>query len=65
MKDFKVANLMGANCTGIEAVYRISGETRTAAIIGCCGQRGIKLCPWRGNPSRPARQMTALPFDLP
>jgi hypothetical protein len=24
----------------------------TAASIGCCGQRGVKLCPWRGLTSR-------------
>ncbi len=40
MKEFKVANLMGAHCTGIEAVYRIRerlGLPRAAAVVGSVG----------------------------
>ncbi|MGO8793494.1 MAG: MBL fold metallo-hydrolase [Candidatus Sulfotelmatobacter sp.] len=40
MKDFKVANLMGAHCTGIEAVYRIRERLalpRAAAVVGTVG----------------------------
>ena len=40
MKEFKVANLMGAHCTGIEAVYRIRerlGLPRGAAVVGSVG----------------------------
>ena len=40
MKDFKVANLMGAHCTGIEAVYRIRerlGLPRASAVVGSVG----------------------------
>jgi 7,8-dihydropterin-6-yl-methyl-4-(beta-D-ribofuranosyl)aminobenzene 5'-phosphate synthase len=40
MKEFKVANLMGAHCTGIEAVYRIRehlGLPRTSAVVGSVG----------------------------
>jgi hypothetical protein len=40
-----------------------SGAPRPAASIGCCGQRGIKLCAWRGHTSRPACQIKALPYD--
>jgi len=40
MKDFKVANLLGAHCTGIEAVYRIRerlGLPRSSAVVGSVG----------------------------
>ncbi len=40
MKGFKVANLMGAHCTGIEAVYRIRERLalpRAAAVVGTVG----------------------------
>jgi 7,8-dihydropterin-6-yl-methyl-4-(beta-D-ribofuranosyl)aminobenzene 5'-phosphate synthase len=39
-KQFKVANLMGAHCTGIEAVYRLrdhAGLTRQSALVGSVG----------------------------
>jgi 7,8-dihydropterin-6-yl-methyl-4-(beta-D-ribofuranosyl)aminobenzene 5'-phosphate synthase len=40
MKEFKVANLMGAHCTGIEAVYHIRGRLglpRASAVVGSVG----------------------------
>jgi 7,8-dihydropterin-6-yl-methyl-4-(beta-D-ribofuranosyl)aminobenzene 5'-phosphate synthase len=40
MKDFKVANLMGAHCTGIEAVYHIRERLplpRASAVVGSVG----------------------------
>jgi 7,8-dihydropterin-6-yl-methyl-4-(beta-D-ribofuranosyl)aminobenzene 5'-phosphate synthase len=40
MKEFKVANLMGAHCTGIEAVYRIRERLalpRASAVVGSVG----------------------------
>ena len=40
MKEFGVANLLGAHCTGIEAVYRLRqriGLTRTTAVVGTVG----------------------------
>jgi len=40
LKDFKLANLLGAHCTGIEAVYRIRerlGLARQAAVVGSVG----------------------------
>lgn len=40
LKEFKVANLMGAHCTGIEAVYRLRdrvGLTRKTAVVGTVG----------------------------
>src|SRR5580698_2514908 len=40
LKDFKVANLMGAHCTGIEAVYHIRerlGLPRASAVVGSVG----------------------------
>jgi 7,8-dihydropterin-6-yl-methyl-4-(beta-D-ribofuranosyl)aminobenzene 5'-phosphate synthase len=40
LKEFKVANLVGAHCTGIEAVYRIrdrAGMTRKSAVVGAVG----------------------------
>jgi 7,8-dihydropterin-6-yl-methyl-4-(beta-D-ribofuranosyl)aminobenzene 5'-phosphate synthase len=40
LKDFKVANLLGAHCTGIEAVYRIRerlGLPRQCAVVGSVG----------------------------
>jgi 7,8-dihydropterin-6-yl-methyl-4-(beta-D-ribofuranosyl)aminobenzene 5'-phosphate synthase len=40
LKDFKVANLLGAHCTGIEAVYRIRerlGLPRQFAVVGSVG----------------------------
>jgi 7,8-dihydropterin-6-yl-methyl-4-(beta-D-ribofuranosyl)aminobenzene 5'-phosphate synthase len=40
MKEFKVANLIGAHCTGIEAVYRIREHLalpRSAAVVGSVG----------------------------
>jgi 7,8-dihydropterin-6-yl-methyl-4-(beta-D-ribofuranosyl)aminobenzene 5'-phosphate synthase len=44
MKDFKVAHLMGAHCTGIEAVYRIRerlGLPRASAVVGTVGSTFI------------------------
>jgi 7,8-dihydropterin-6-yl-methyl-4-(beta-D-ribofuranosyl)aminobenzene 5'-phosphate synthase len=40
LKDFQVANLIGAHCTGIEAVYRIRERLalpRAAAVVGTVG----------------------------
>jgi 7,8-dihydropterin-6-yl-methyl-4-(beta-D-ribofuranosyl)aminobenzene 5'-phosphate synthase len=40
LKGFKVANLLGAHCTGIEAVYRIRerlGLPRRCAVVGSVG----------------------------
>jgi 7,8-dihydropterin-6-yl-methyl-4-(beta-D-ribofuranosyl)aminobenzene 5'-phosphate synthase len=40
LKDFKVANLIGAHCTGIEAVYRIRERLalpRESAVVGSVG----------------------------
>jgi len=40
LKEFKVANLLGAHCTGIEAVYRLRqriGLTRKSAVVGTVG----------------------------
>jgi 7,8-dihydropterin-6-yl-methyl-4-(beta-D-ribofuranosyl)aminobenzene 5'-phosphate synthase len=40
MKEFKVANLLGAHCTGIEAVYllrRRIGLARGSAVVGSVG----------------------------
>jgi len=40
MKEFRVANLLGAHCTGIEAVYRLrerAGLTRKSAVVGSVG----------------------------
>jgi 7,8-dihydropterin-6-yl-methyl-4-(beta-D-ribofuranosyl)aminobenzene 5'-phosphate synthase len=40
LKDFKVANLIGAHCTGVEAVYRIRerlGLPRASAVVGTVG----------------------------
>jgi 7,8-dihydropterin-6-yl-methyl-4-(beta-D-ribofuranosyl)aminobenzene 5'-phosphate synthase len=40
LKEFKVANLIGAHCTGIEAVYRLrerAGLTRKSAVVGSVG----------------------------
>jgi 7,8-dihydropterin-6-yl-methyl-4-(beta-D-ribofuranosyl)aminobenzene 5'-phosphate synthase len=40
LKEFKVANLVGAHCTGIEAVYRIRerlGLPRQSAVVGTVG----------------------------
>ena len=40
MKDFQVASLLGAHCTGIEAVYRIRERLalpRSAAVVGTVG----------------------------
>ncbi len=40
LKDFKVENLVGAHCTGIEAVYRIReklGLPRSSAVVGTVG----------------------------
>jgi 7,8-dihydropterin-6-yl-methyl-4-(beta-D-ribofuranosyl)aminobenzene 5'-phosphate synthase len=40
LKEFKVANLLGAHCTGIEAVYRLrerAGLTRKSAIVCSVG----------------------------
>ncbi|MGA7969899.1 MAG: MBL fold metallo-hydrolase [Terriglobales bacterium] len=39
-KQFKVANLLGAHCTGIEAVYRLrerAGLTRKSAVVATVG----------------------------
>ena len=40
LKEFRVANIMGAHCTGIEAVYRLRdrvGLTRKTAVVGTVG----------------------------
>jgi 7,8-dihydropterin-6-yl-methyl-4-(beta-D-ribofuranosyl)aminobenzene 5'-phosphate synthase len=40
LKDFKVANLIGAHCTGVEAVYRIRQRLalpRESAVVGSVG----------------------------
>ena len=40
LREFKVANLIGAHCTGIEAVYRIREKLvlpRSAAVVGSVG----------------------------
>jgi 7,8-dihydropterin-6-yl-methyl-4-(beta-D-ribofuranosyl)aminobenzene 5'-phosphate synthase len=40
LKEFRVANLLGAHCTGIEAVYRLrerAGLTRKSAVVGSVG----------------------------
>jgi 7,8-dihydropterin-6-yl-methyl-4-(beta-D-ribofuranosyl)aminobenzene 5'-phosphate synthase len=40
LKEFKVANLLGAHCTGIEAVYRLRervGLKRNSAVVGSVG----------------------------
>jgi len=40
LRDFKVANLLGAHCTGIEAVYlprERAGLTRQSAVVGSVG----------------------------
>lgn len=40
LKEFKVANLLGAHCTGIEAVYRLRervGMSRKSAVVGSVG----------------------------
>lgn len=40
LKEFKVANLMGAHCTGIEAVYHIRERLalpRSSAVVGTVG----------------------------
>jgi 7,8-dihydropterin-6-yl-methyl-4-(beta-D-ribofuranosyl)aminobenzene 5'-phosphate synthase len=39
-KQFKVANLLGAHCTGLEAVYRLrerAGMSRKTAVVGSVG----------------------------
>lgn len=45
MKDFKVASLVGAHCTGIEAVYRIRerlGLPRSSAVVGTVGSSFVR-----------------------
>ncbi|HWI20861.1 MAG TPA: hypothetical protein VNT81_24070, partial [Vicinamibacterales bacterium] len=40
LKEFGVRQLMGAHCTGIEAVYRLRqlvGLTRETAVVGAVG----------------------------
>ncbi len=40
MKEFGVANLIGAHCTGIEAVYRLRERlnlSRKTAVVGAVG----------------------------
>jgi 7,8-dihydropterin-6-yl-methyl-4-(beta-D-ribofuranosyl)aminobenzene 5'-phosphate synthase len=40
LKEFRVANLIGAHCTGIEAVYRLrqrAALTRKSAVVGSVG----------------------------
>jgi 7,8-dihydropterin-6-yl-methyl-4-(beta-D-ribofuranosyl)aminobenzene 5'-phosphate synthase len=40
LKEFKVVNLLGAHCTGIEAVHRLrdrAGLTRKSAVVGSVG----------------------------
>jgi 7,8-dihydropterin-6-yl-methyl-4-(beta-D-ribofuranosyl)aminobenzene 5'-phosphate synthase len=57
MKDFKVANLVGAHCTGIEAVYRIRERLalpRSSAVVGTVGSSFVlgKVsipAPWRSE----------------
>ena len=52
-KQFRVANLVGAHCTGIEAVYRLrdrAGLSRNSAVVGTVGSTftladGIKTGP--------------------
>jgi 7,8-dihydropterin-6-yl-methyl-4-(beta-D-ribofuranosyl)aminobenzene 5'-phosphate synthase len=42
LREFKVAHLLGAHCTGIEAVYRLReaiGLTRETAVVGAVGAR--------------------------
>ncbi len=44
LKDFKVANLIGAHCTGIEAVYRIRERLalpRDSAVVGSVGSNFV------------------------
>lgn len=39
-KQFQVSNLLGAHCTGIEAVYRLrerAGMSRKSAVVGTVG----------------------------
>ena len=51
--DFKVANLLGAHCTGLEAVYRMRqrlGLKRGSAVVGSVGSgfvlgQGIRAGP--------------------
>jgi 7,8-dihydropterin-6-yl-methyl-4-(beta-D-ribofuranosyl)aminobenzene 5'-phosphate synthase len=41
-RKFRVANLLGAHCTGIEAVYRLrerAGLSRSTAVVGSVGAR--------------------------
>jgi 7,8-dihydropterin-6-yl-methyl-4-(beta-D-ribofuranosyl)aminobenzene 5'-phosphate synthase len=45
MKEFKAANLMGAHCTGIEALYGIRerlGLPRSAAVVGSVGSSFVR-----------------------
>ena len=50
-KQFRVSNLVGARCTGIEAVYRLrAGLSRNSAVVGTVGSTftladGIKTGP--------------------
>jgi 7,8-dihydropterin-6-yl-methyl-4-(beta-D-ribofuranosyl)aminobenzene 5'-phosphate synthase len=40
LKEFKIANLVGAHCTGIEALYKLReriGLTRKTALVGSVG----------------------------
>ena len=40
MKEFGIANLVGAHCTGIEAVYRLRERlnlSRKTAVVGAVG----------------------------
>ena len=40
LKEFRVGNLLGSHCTGIEAVYRLrerAGLTRKSAVVGSVG----------------------------
>lgn len=57
LKEFKLANLMGAHCTGLEAVYHIRERLklpRSAAVVGGVGSafvlgEGIQPGPSLGN----------------
>lgn len=44
LKEFRVANLVGTHCTGLEALYRLrerAGLTRKTAVVGGVGARYV------------------------
>lgn len=48
LKRFQVKELIGAHCTGIESVYRLTGLTRQTCMVGAVGTtyslaRGIEV----------------------